>query len=267
MKIANVAVHSMEKDGSKVLDWLQDRRPDIVTLQKVGWERDFPTNALCEIGYESSFLGKRSGSDLGVAILSHRNLPQPKIRVPHKEHVAKQEVESRFLTVNIGDLWVSSVYAPFNPDGLKRKQDVIDRRVQWLNRLRDHVYDKDYARQDSMLCGDFNVKFGSDGPRKGLYGQDDEDALQALLDLGFVDLYRKAHPNSKEKPGCTRGYDMKNPQGTARLHLILASKSLAQRLRSVCVAVNSRPWPREDAPPLVANFDGVSPYGVAGQAK
>ena len=172
----------MEKDESRVLDWLQDRRPDIVTLQKVGQERDFPTSALCKIGYESRVLGKRSRSDLGVAILSHRNLPRPEVRVRQLPG-PKQEAGSRFLTVTIGDLWVSSVYAPFNPDGLKRKQDVIDRRVQWLNRLRDHVYDKDYAHQDSLLCGDFNVKFGADGPRKGPYGQDDEDALQALLDL------------------------------------------------------------------------------------
>ena len=257
MRIANVAVHSMEKDGSKVLDWLQDSHPDIVTLQKIGWERDFPKNTLREVGYESRFLGKRSNSDLGVAILSHRNLPQPKVHVPQKLGV-KQEAESRFLTVNIGDLWVSSVYAPFNPEGLKRKQEIIDRRVQWLNHLRDHVYNEGYAHRDSLLCGDFNVKFRADGPRKGPHGQDDEDALQALLDLGFVDLYRKAHPNPKEKRGCTRGYDQ-NPQGTARLHLILASPSLAQRLRSACVAVDSRPWPREDAPPLVADLEGVSP--------
>ena len=61
----------MEKDGYKLLDWLQDSQPDIVTLQKVGWERDFPNNALREVGYESRLLGRRSHSDLGVAILSH----------------------------------------------------------------------------------------------------------------------------------------------------------------------------------------------------
>ena len=242
----------MKKDGSRVIDWLQDSHPDIVTLQKVGLKEGFPKKALREVGYESRLLGRRSNSDLGVAILSHRNLPQPKVRG------VKQEGESRFLTVNIGDLWVSSVYAPFNPEGLKRKQEIVDRRVKWLNHLRDHVYNEGYAHRDSLLCGDFNVKFRADGPRKGPYGQDDEDALQAFLDLGFVDLYRKAHPNPEKKRGCTRGYD-KNPQGTARLHLILASTSLGQRLRSACVAVDSRPRPREDAPPLVADFDGVSP--------
>ena len=175
-----------------------------------------------------------------------------------QERGVKQEAESRSLTVKLGGLWVSSVYAPYNPDGLESKQEVIDRRVQWLNRLRDHVHQEGYARRDSVLCGDFNVKFRADGPRNGLYGQDDEDALQALLDLGFVDLYRKAHPDPEKERGCTRGYGL-NPQGTARLHLILASTSLARRLRSACVAVDSRPRPREDAPPLVVDFYGVSP--------
>ena len=138
----------MENDGSRVLDWLLDRRPDIVTLQKIGWDRDFPSNALRRIDYESRFLGKRSPSDLGVAILSHRNLPRPEVQTC--ELPGTEQQESRFLTVTIGDLWVSSVYAPFNPEGLKRKQEVVDRRVQWLSRLRDHVYDRDYAHRDSL---------------------------------------------------------------------------------------------------------------------
>ena len=252
MRLANVAVDGRYNYGSKLCDWLQKSRPDIVTIQKIGSK--FPTmEDLREIGYENKCLGSPRWY-LGVAVLSHRDLrKKPEVRVCD---LPGAEGESRFLAVNIGDLWVSSVYAPFNPEGLKRTQEVIDRRVQWLNRLRDHVYDKNYAHRDSLLCGDFNVKFRADGRRDGLYGQDDEDALKELLDLGFVDLYREAHPNPKEKPGCTYGYSETCPEGTSRLHLVLASKSLTRRLRSACVAVDSRPWPLEKAPPLIVDFDG-----------
>lgn len=248
MKVANVAVHSMKKDGSKVLDWLQDRRPDIVTVQKVGRERDFPTNALCEIGYKSRVLGKRSRSDLGVAILSHRNLPRPEVRIRQLPG-PKQEEESRFLTVTIGDLWISSVYAPYGP--------TIARRIEWLNCLRNHVDNEGYSGQDSVLCGDFNVKVKADGlPVGDMYSGKEQDVLEELLGLGFVDLYRAVHPNAEEKPGCTRGYCEAYPKGTSRLHLALASRTLARCLRDVCLDVDSRP--REDAPPLVVEFDGVS---------
>jgi len=241
MRIANVALHSMKKDGARVLDWLRDRRPDIVTLQKVGSDDHFPTKDLREIGYESRFLGRRSPSDLGVAVLSHRNLPHPDVSVCQLPG-AKQE-ESRFLTVNIGGLWVSAIYAPYGPT------------VEWLNRLRDHVYSERYERRNSVICGDFNVKFRADGPRGTGYSQAEEDALAELMSLGFVDLYRAAHPDPKHAPGRTRGYSENFPEGTSRLHLILASESLARCLQDARLDVRSRP--RRDAPPLVVDLDGV----------
>ena len=99
------------------------------------------------------------------------------------------------------------------------------------------------------MCGDFNVN--ADGPPTNGRGR---KALDELLRLGFTDLYRKAYPDPDENPGCTRGYREQCRKGSSRLHLILASKSLTQRLRSACVAVESRPWPRKDALPSSWNW-------------
>ena len=251
MKIANVVVGSMKTNGSRLYGWLQKSRPDIVTLQKIGSENDFPVNPLHEMGYESEFLGRRSPSDLGVAILS---LQRPEMRAC--EVPGAEERESRFLTVDIGALCVSSVYAPLNPKSEHPKQ-AIKRRVAWLNRLLELVDKDGCAFRDSLLCGDFNVKFKTDGRRKdeSLYSQDEEDVLQELLDLGFYDLYREAHRNPKQEPGYTRGYSEKCPNGTSRLHLMLASKSLKERLRSADVDIESKLWPRKDAPALVVILD------------
>ncbi|MDE0148823.1 MAG: hypothetical protein OXM58_10660 [Rhodospirillaceae bacterium] len=228
-----------------------------MTLQKIGSEKDFPAEPLREKGYESAFLGRISGSDLGVAILSHRDLPKPETRV--RQLPGAGEKESRFLTVDIGGLWVSSVYAPYGPKSLGHEK-AIERRVAWLNRLRDHVRDRGCADRDSLLCGDFNVKVRADGPLEKndrWYSEDERGALEELMGLGFVDLYRAAHPRPDEMPGCTHSYSETRPDGASRLHLVLASKSLAQRLRSACVDVESRPWPRRDAPPVVAEFRGA----------
>ena len=46
----------------------------------------------------------------------------------------------------------------------------------------------------------------------------------------------------------------KYPNGTSRLYLVLASKSLAQYCRDVCLDLDSRP--RKDARPLVVDLDG-----------
>ena len=78
MKIANVALSNMRTNGPNVMTWLKKTRPGLVTLQKIGLAKDFPTKALFRIGYESRFLGRQSVSDLGVGILSKSNLPDPK---------------------------------------------------------------------------------------------------------------------------------------------------------------------------------------------
>ena len=247
MKVANVAAGNGKPDWSRLRDWLKRQRPDIVALQKIWRKEDFPTTEFCDIGYTSKLLGKRNRSDLGVAILSCNSLPSPEM-VP----VPDQDVESRFLTVKIGELWVSSVYAPFSP-----VSPMNEHRVAWLNRLRNHVSTGDYLHHESLLCGDFNVM--ADGPPwKSGYSEFEWRALDELLRLGFCDLYRKAHPGVTENPGWTRGYSEEDcTKGSNRLHLILASKSLASRLQSACVAVESKPWPRRDAPPLVVDLGDI----------
>ena len=249
MKIANVASgeFNCKPDWPRICAWLKKYRPDIVTLQKIWKKEDFPTTKLCNIGYTSELLGKRNRSDLGVAILSCNNLPPPEM-VP----VPNQDVESRFLTVRIGKLWVSSVYAPFSP-----VSPTNEHRVAWLKRLRDHVRDRDYSSRDSLLCGDFNVM--ADGPPwKTGYTKYEWRVLCELLRLGFCDLYRKAYPYATDNPGWTRGYSEEvGAKGSNRLHLILASKSLTPRLQSACVEVGSKPWPRKDAPPLVVDLDDI----------
>lgn len=248
MKIANVALNTFENDAPNVFHWLKathpDRRPDIVTIQKTGPEASFPKRGLSEIGYESCCAcGPRR--HLGVAVLSHRDLPPPDVVDRGWPDAAKGE--ARFLTVSIGGLRVSSVYVPYP----------VSRRVRWLDRLREHVHDKGYSLQDSLLCGDFNVKFLADGPRGPDYGQGDEDALQAILDLGFVDVYRDTHPDPKAKPGHTHGYQDDPRNGTSRLHLMLASHSVARHRRDVWLDVDASPKPAKDGPPLVVDLDGL----------
>ena len=248
MKIANVALRGMNVYGTKIRDWLQEsdpERPDIVTIQKIGLNEEFPEKALHKADYKSSFLGNRFVHyPTGVAILSHRDLGRPEVLF--RGLPGDRGKESDFLTVDIGGIWVSSVYVPYDPIG----------RTAWLNRLRDHVSNEGYHLQDSVLCGDFNVKFKADGSRGSGYSQAHEDALKEVMSLGFCDLYRAAHPDPGKYPGHTSGLSKTCPNRGSRLHLVLASKSLAKRLRCAWLDVDSRPM--DDAPPLVVELDRSS---------
>ena len=117
MRIANVAVGGTKKYGPygpRLLDWLRDSRPapDIVTLQKIGPSKNFPTEALDDLGYDSRIVSGRRHY-LGVAVLSRRRrgLSQPKALCC--ELPGGEQRESRFLTVEVDGLWVSSIYGPY----------------------------------------------------------------------------------------------------------------------------------------------------------
>ena len=65
MRIATSSVRSIRKRLPAVLNWLADRKPDIVALQKISVsEAAFPTRVLAENGYQSA--GIRSGRSDGL---------------------------------------------------------------------------------------------------------------------------------------------------------------------------------------------------------
>ena len=250
MKIANVNAGNPKLDWSRLCDWLKrhrpDQRPDIVTLQKIGPSEPRHEEELRKVCYEGWYLDHKKNY-LGVAILAHRDFLSRHGLSPPKvldcELPGDDRNESRFLTVSIGDLLVSSIYAPY----CKLNGPTID----WLNCLRTHVCKEGFAQRKSLLCGDFNVQKIDDKSKRKL-----KQALGEIKELGFCDLYRKAHPCVTENPGWTRGYSEEDcTRGSNRLHLILASKTLTPRLQSACVEVESKPWPLKDAPALIVELD------------
>ena len=84
------------------------------------------------------------------------------------------------------------------------KWQAIERRVVWLRCLRTHLREQAYAGRQSLLCGDFNVI--PDGPPKrgSAYSEREQRESARLCELGFVDLYRRAHPS--EKAGLNFGF-------------------------------------------------------------
>lgn len=251
MRIATSSVRSIRKRLPAVLRWLADRRPDIVALQKISVpEAAFPTRALEEAGYHCAAYGPQCGEDFGVAVLSRRELPTPEVRFRGLD--CPEASGARLLTVDIGQIRFSSVYAPYGNPRKYGNEQAIERRVAWLRRLREHVQEEGYAQRPSLLCGDFNVL--PDGRRpspRSAYSQREQQELARLCELGFEDLYRRAHPDGKD--GFNFGFQFLE-EGTSRLHLVLGSKSLTDRLRAAWVDLDYR----AEAAPVIVDLDGVT---------
>ena len=253
MRIATLTINGLGKDAerlTKLLGWMEDQRIDVMTLQKTFVsDADFPERQFRCRGYRSESLGiKKSRWDFGVAIVFReghpvsgevvRGLPCPDVR------------GSRFLAIDIGQLYVSTVYAPYL--GHLRKAEAIARRIRWLRRLRDHLTNRLQSGRAVLACGDFNVKIdGLPNPNTGHYSEDERRELLAWRQDGLIDLYRDAH-GLEEEPGLTFGFSPKRPEGNSRLHLAIASNGLAKRL--VSASVDTEADIRKEARPLVVEF-------------
>lgn len=251
MRIATSSVRSIRRRLPEVLRWLAARKPDIVALQKISVsETAFPTRALEEIGYYSAAFGPICRWDYGVAVLSRQELPKPEVRfrgLPDPE-----ANEARLLTVDIGEVRFSSVYAPYGNPRKYGNEKAIDTRVAWLECLRAHVREEGYDQRPSLLCGDFNVLPDGRRPRPGsAFSRREQQELARLCELGFVDLYRQAHPDGKD--GFNFGFQWLE-EGTSRLHLVLGSKTMADRLRDAWVDLDYR----TEGAPVVVDLDGVT---------
>ena len=257
MRIATSSVRSIRKRLPRVLDWLAARKPDLVALQKISVsEAAFPTRALEEAGYHSTAFGPTCRTDYGVAVLSRRELAKPVVRF--RGLPCPEANGARLLTVDIGQIRFSSIYAPYgNPAqyGAPRKDandKAINTRMAWLECLRTHVGEEGYPQRPSLLCGDFNVLPDGRRPRPGsAYSQREQRELARLCELGFADLYRQAHPDGKA--GFNFGFKFLK-EGTSRLHLVLGSKSLADCLRDAWVDLDYR----TEAAPVIVDLDGLT---------
>ena len=249
MRIATWSVWGIEARLPLVRCWLRARRPDVVALQKTFVsDDDFPADELAELGYRSVSYGiTESRGDFGVAILSRDDCPEPTEAVRGLD--CPEVSGARFLSVRIGSRYVASLYAPYL--GKLKKVEAIRRRIVWLQRLRGHI--ERYAGPDSLLCGDFNVKAdGLPKPNRGRYSEDERTELKRFCDLGFIDLYRRAHPEVDEAVDFNSGFKKVKKNGTSRLHLVLARGLGARRPK----AWVDRDY-RMEAAPVIVDLPGV----------
>ena len=244
MRIATWCVDGINPRWKYLCHWLARRKPDVVALQKTFAATDqFPVGALRRAGYESVFYSRdgefRNG--WGVAVLSRMNRPKPEVLQVGLP--GQRDRGARFLTVRTGDLEFSSVYALYGNPAKHKFDGALERKITWLKLLHEHLGKRSTRPERCILAGDFNVV--SDGetlPRTLNYTKEEREELDRILGLGFRDLYRLRHPRGSS--GYNYEFDIRKPV-SARLHRILGSDDVADRLREAWVDLEYREEIRE----------------------
>ena len=276
MRLATWNVNSVKARLPRLLDWLADKRPDVVCLQETKCAADgFPTAEVAELGYATAAHGE--GRWNGVALLSRVGVdgvvrgfsgdpgwagepggdesaegalfPDTEMREPH--------LEARAVSATCGGVRVWSVYVP---NGRTPQSAHYQYKLDWLRALRDAVAADLGTGGPVVVCGDFNVApTDADVWDPAVFigsthvTQPERDALAALRELGLHDVV----PTPMKGPNPFTYWDyragMFHQDKGMRIDLVYASQAVAGGVDSAYIDREARKGkgPSDHAPVIV----------------
>jgi exodeoxyribonuclease-3 len=229
-------VNSVRARLERTLEWLDERRPDVLCMQELKCQdAEFPVEPFRARGYEVALFGQKSWN--GVAIASRLPITEVETGIPRTE-------EARGMTAVIQGIRIVNLYVV---NGGELNSDKYVHKLGWLDDLAAWMA----ARRGGpmVICGDFNIApadldvFDPVGLRGDtLLSEPERDRFRALLDLGFADAFRILHPEQRFTWWDYRGNSYATDRGM-RIDHHLVSPELAARLVDVTVDTDARGRP------------------------
>lgn len=194
MKIATYNVNGIKARLPRLIEWLDETKPDIVCLQELkSSDETFPEREVRDAGYGAVWHGQKGFN--GVAILA-RGMDPVEVRrglegEPEDEH-------SRYIEADVQGLRVASIYLP---NGNPQPGPKFDYKLRWLGRLQQRAAHILTEEVPAVLAGDYNViptdedVFSVRAMRDDALMQPESRAeFRTLLFQGWTDAIRARHP-------------------------------------------------------------------------
>lgn len=255
LKIATWNVNSIRARKDRVLSWLNENGPDVLCVQETKVTDDiFPHDDLASVGYQAVVHGQKTYN--GVALLTR----EPATDVVRGFSDEGDDEQARFIGATVAGVRVFSAYIP---NGSSVGSDKYHYKLEWLRRLRGYLDANESPDTPLLLSGDWNVAPEDRDVHDPLLWEGDllctdaeRDALQSIVDWGFVDTFRM----HCQEPGKFSWWDYRMlgfPKNKGlRIDHIYATESLS----SVCTESEIDREERKgkgasDHAPVIALFD------------
>jgi exodeoxyribonuclease III len=265
MRIATWNVNSLKARLEKTLWWLDRAEPDVLLMQETKLlDDDAPVEQFARRGYSLAHHGE--GRWNGVAIASRvgiRNVVTnfgTALEPARTPDMGDDEplAEARMISAECGELRVTSVYVP---NGRSVGSSFYRLKLAWLERLARWFQEQHVATEPLVLGGDFNVApTDSDvWDKAACHGgthvsPEERAALGELERWGFVDGYRRLHPEPHRYTWWDYRAGAFHKNLGMRIDLLLVTTPLAERLVWADIdreARKGKPTPSDHAPVIV----------------
>ncbi len=146
--------------------------------------------------------------------------------------IDEHDHEGRVITLEMPQFYLVTVYTPNSQDELRR----LDYRMQWERDFQDYLL-KLNARKPVVVCGDMNVaheeidlKNPKTNRRNAGFTDEEREAMTRLLDSGFVDTFRRLHPDEVTYSWWSYRFRAREKNTGWRIDYFLVSESLVPQV-------------------------------------
>ncbi|ORV90319.1 exodeoxyribonuclease III [Mycolicibacterium iranicum] len=230
------AVKERSSENLGMLPWFKETTADVVCLQETRADDDQLAEALAPVLADGWHLASAEPSIKGrngVAVLSRTPIEDIRIGCGAEEFVT----HGRYVEADTAGLTVGSVYFPTGEAETDRQRE----KERFMAAVAARMAALLAAGKDAVLCGDWNIahtendiKNGKGNVKKAGFLPQERQWLTDLLDTGWVDVVRAAHPDVAGPYAwwSWRGKAFDNDAGW-RIDYHLATPALAGRVVSV----------------------------------
>ncbi|MFN3943394.1 MAG: exodeoxyribonuclease III [Allosphingosinicella sp.] len=197
MKIATFNVNGVNGRLARLIEWLEESRPDVACLQELKAPQDkFPLKAIEQAGYGAAWQGQSRWN--GVAILARGAEP---VETRRSLPGAPDDAQARYIEAAVNGVLIGCLYAP---NGNPVPGPKFDYKMRWLERLHAHAADLLAADCPVVLAGDYNViptdrdvykpeRWADDA----LFQPEAREAYARLVAQGWTDALRHLFPDER----------------------------------------------------------------------
>ena len=233
--------------------WLKDQNADVICVQEIrAQQTELEDTSFALEGYHSYFHFAEKKGYSGVGIYT-RHEPKEVITGLGWETA---DQEGRYVAVNLGKLWIASLYMPSGTSGEHRQQikfDFLERYATYLKKIKENA-------NEYIVCGDWNIahkaidlkNWRSNQKNSGFLPEERAWMDNLFNDIGFVDAFRLINQEPDQYTWWSnRGRAWEKNVGW-RIDYQVITPQLKPTVRSALIYKNQR---FSDHAPLIMDYD------------
>jgi exodeoxyribonuclease III len=240
-------VRSAAKKG--FFDWLKQQDADVICVQELKAQAESLPASLMPADYHAYFSYAEKKGYSGVGIYS-RIQPQQVVSSLGWEVM---DQEGRYLAIDLGGIWVASLYLPSGTSGEQRqavKFDCLERYAQYLQQLRQRP-------EEYIICGDWNMahraidlkNWRANQQHSGFLPKERAWMDQLFTERGFVDAFRVINQQAEEYTWWSNRGRAREKNVGWRIDYQVITPGLKALVRSAAIYKNQ--WFSDHAPLMI----------------